>query len=87
MVINFFNINLFCFYRFKELQIQSEDRLRDLTETLREFGPESQHFLSGEFPGSMSTQDMLHNIYIYRKIYKCYDYVQVEKCTTGEVGS
>uniref|UniRef100_A0A8W8JFQ6 Dystrophin n=1 Tax=Magallana gigas TaxID=29159 RepID=A0A8W8JFQ6_MAGGI len=32
--------------RFKELQIQSEDRLRDLTETLREFGPESQHFLS-----------------------------------------
>ncbi|XP_078330229.1 dystrophin-like isoform X4 [Crassostrea virginica] len=32
--------------RFKELQIQSEDRLRDLTATLREFGPESQHFLS-----------------------------------------
>ncbi|XP_061169275.1 dystrophin-like isoform X1 [Saccostrea echinata] len=32
--------------RFKELQIQSEDRLRDLTEISREFGPESQHFLS-----------------------------------------
>lgn len=62
MCVVVFNIDMFCFYRFKELQIQSEDRLRDLTETLREFGPESQHFLSGEFPGSMSTQDMLHNI-------------------------
>lgn len=84
-----FNINLFCFYRFKELQIQSEDRLRDLTETLREFGPESQHFLSGEFPGSMSTQDNLHNIYIYtgKSTNVMNDYVQVEKCTTGEVGS
>lgn len=39
-----------CVCRFKELQIQSEDRLRDLTATLREFGPESQHFLSGQCP-------------------------------------
>lgn len=34
-------------YRWKALQISIEDRLKQLQDALRAFGPESQHFLSG----------------------------------------
>ena len=40
-------ISLYVF-RWAELQIAVDDRLKNLQEALRDFGPDSQHFLSGK---------------------------------------
>ena len=42
-----FFFNLF-YFRHKALQLAAEDRLKNLQDALRAFGPNSQHFLSGK---------------------------------------
>ncbi|XP_069136952.1 dystrophin-like isoform X1 [Argopecten irradians] len=48
VILNHVNVHRLEDYntRWQELQIAVEDRLRDLQEALRDFGPDSQHFLS-----------------------------------------
>ena len=50
LFILFFVINLYCivYFRWKELQISLEDRLKNLQSANREYGPDSQHFLSSK---------------------------------------